>query len=206
MPDFRRPISLLLLSLMAACPPVSAGTQKEEDLSDSVKTHMRGMVSERGAGKLFFDSPEEEAAWLNEMSARLLQILPKESILREKAARLSFLTALHYEATRAGISPQLMLAIVHVESAFRKYAISSAGARGYMQVMPFWTKTIGEQGHNLFKLRTNLRYGAIIFRHYLDIEKGDVRRALARYNGSLGKNRYPNAVLGRLKKHWQWSP
>jgi soluble lytic murein transglycosylase-like protein len=96
---------------------------------------------------------------------------------------------------RAGLNPQLILGVIQVESAFRKYAVSRAGARGYMQVMPFWVKLIGTSEHNLFHLRTNLRYGCTILRHYLDIEKGDLFRALGRYNGTLGKADYPNRVI-----------
>ena len=104
-----------------------------------------------------------------------------------------------------GLDPQLVLAVIHVESAFRKYAISSAGARGLMQVMPFWTKEIGDgEARNLFQLRANLRYGTVILRHYLDKEKGDLNRALGRYNGSLGSSKYPNLVHAKLKKHWLW--
>ncbi|MGI9298788.1 MAG: lytic transglycosylase domain-containing protein, partial [Gammaproteobacteria bacterium] len=120
-------------------------------------------------------------------------------------ARREFLTAVHYEATRAGIDPQLMLAVMHVESAFRKYAISSAGARGLMQVMPFWTREIGDgDARKLFRLRANLRYGAVILRHYLDRENGDLNRALGRYNGSLGSAKYPNLVHSKLRKYWTW--
>lgn len=183
---------------------VAYANQKEEELSDSVKTYMRGYVSQTGASTLFFDSPTEQQRWLNDMSTRLNSILPKVSILRDKETQINFLSAVHYEASRAGISPQLMLAIIHVESAFRQHAISHASARGYMQVMPFWVKTIGDDFHNLFALRTNLRYGSVIFRHYLDKENGNVVRALARYNGSLGKLKYPNLVLKKLNDYWQW--
>ena len=99
-----------------------------------------------------------------------------------------------------------MLGLIQVESGFRKYAVSSAGARGYMQVMPFWVKLIGSKDNNLFHLRTNLRYGCTILRHYLDIEKGDLYRALGRYNGSLGQPEYPNMVRGAWEKHWNWEP
>lgn len=105
------------------------------------------------------------------------------------------LKAVHYEATRAGLDPILVLGLMQVESGFKKYAYSSVGARGYMQVMPFWVDLIGKKDHNLFHLRTNLRYGCTILRHYLDIEKGNMSRALGRYNGSLGKSEYPNAVF-----------
>lgn len=177
--------------------------QKEEDLSDSVRTSMRGLVNDRSPAQ-FFDSRDNAVAWLQEMESRLRKMLPRDSILRQGDMLADFLIALHYESTRAGLDPQLVLAVVHVESFFRKYAISTAGARGYMQVMPFWVGVIGEREHNLFKLRTNLRYGTVILRHYLEIENGNVARALARYNGSLGRNTYPNLVLTKLEDYWLW--
>ncbi|MFN6960961.1 MAG: lytic transglycosylase domain-containing protein, partial [Rhodocyclaceae bacterium] len=102
--------------------------------------------------------------------------------------------------------PQLVLGLIEVESGFRKYAVSLAGARGYMQVMPFWVDLIGLPSHNLFHLRTNLRYGCTILRHYLDIENGDLYRALGRYNGSLGRPEYPNMVRAAWEKRWHWQP
>ena len=107
-------------------------------------------------------------------------------------------------ATRARLDPQLVLGVIEVESGFRKYAVSRSGARGYMQVMPFWVKLIGQPGHNLFHLRTNLAYGCAILRYYLDIEKGDYFRALGRYNGSLGKPQYPNLVLSAWRGRWKY--
>ena len=133
------------------------------------------------------------------MSTRLSKRIPDD------AARRDFLVTVHYEATRAGLDPQLVLAVIQVESAFRKYAVSKAGARGYMQVMPFWVKLIGdEDGHNLFNLRTNLRYGCVILRHYLDIEKGNYFRALGRYNGTLGQAAYPDKVLKAWRGRWSY--
>ena len=129
------------------------------------------------------------------MSRRLA---PK--VARRARSRDEFLATVHYEATRAGLDPQLVLGVIQHESGFKKYAISTADARGYMQVMPFWTKLIGSADHNLFHLRTNLRYGCVILRHYLDIENGDYYRALGRYNGSLGQPEYPNAVLAAMNR------
>lgn len=197
---------LLLVTLLfsGGIANIATANQKEEALSDSVKTSLRGAISQVGPGTLFFDTPQEEQAWLQEMSRRLDKILPSDSILRHPKTQKDFLTAVHYEATRAGLSPQLVLAVIHVESAFRQHAISSAYARGYMQVMPFWVDYIGDtEHHSLFALRTNLRYGCVILRHYLDVEKGDVVRALARYNGSLGKTTYPDLVFKKYHKHWQ---
>jgi soluble lytic murein transglycosylase-like protein len=132
----------------------------------------------------------EGRAWVDEMSRRLM------SRITDPREREDFLATVHYEAMRAGLDPQLVLGVIQHESAFRKYAISTAGARGYMQVMPFWTKLLGASEQNLFHLRTNLRYGCVILRHYLDIENGDVFRALGRYNGSLGRSEYPDAGDG----------
>jgi soluble lytic murein transglycosylase-like protein len=133
------------------------------------------------------------------MSKRLASRIP------ERVAREEFLVTVHYEAKRAGLDPQLVLGLIQVESNFRKYAVSTAGARGYMQVMPFWIKVIGDREHNLFHLRINLRYGCVILRHYLDIEKGDLYRALGRYNGSLGKPEYPNLVVRAWQRDWQYT-
>jgi soluble lytic murein transglycosylase-like protein len=138
----------------------------------------------------------EAVEWLSEMSRRLEKRIPSQEY------RLDLLRSVHYEATRAGLDPQLVLGLIQVESGFRKYAVSSAGARGYMQVMPFWLRLLGRPEDSLFDLRTNLRYGCTILRHYLDIEKGDLYRALGRYNGSLGKPEYPNMV--RAAWHGQW--
>ncbi len=110
----------------------------------------------------------------------------------------------YYEATRAGLDPQLVLGLIQVESGFKKYAVSSVGARGYMQVMPFWVNSIGAPEHNLFHLKLNLRYGCTILRHYIDMENGDLYRALGRYNGSLGQPEYPTMVVGAWKKNWSY--
>jgi soluble lytic murein transglycosylase-like protein len=134
------------------------------------------------------------------MSARLVKRIPNQDY------RLELLRAVHYEAKRAGLDPQLVLGLMQVESGFRKYAVSSANARGYMQVMPFWVKLIGRPDDNLFNMRTNLRYGCTILRHYLDIEKGDLYRALGRYNGSLGQPEYPNMVRAAWQNQWNYTP
>ena len=146
-----------------------------------------------------FRSIEEKNRWITEMSARLVKRIPSTQ------ERVDFLKTVHYESTRAGLDPQMVLGLIQVESGFKKYAVSSAGARGYMQVMPFWTKYIGTAEHNLFHLRTSLRYGCTILRHYIDIEKGDLYRALGRYNGSLGRPEYPNMVRGAWEKNWAYT-
>ncbi len=193
-------ISLLLLVGALVSTVSYAGSQVEEPLSNSVKAMMQRSISDRAAPKLTFATEEEGQAWLNEMSQRLKKRMP------DAAYREDFLRTVHYEASRAGLDPQMVLGLIQVESGFKKYAVSSVGARGFMQVMPFWVRSIGANDHNLFLLRTNLRYGCTILRHYLDIERGDLYRALGRYNGSLGKPQYPNLVLGAWRKHWDYSP
>lgn len=191
----------LLILVGALVSTVSyAGSQIEEPLSNSVKAMMQRSISDRAAPKLTFATEQEGQAWLNEMSQRLKKRMP------DAAYREDFLRTVHYEASRAGLDPQMVLGLIQVESGFKKYAVSSVGARGFMQVMPFWVRSIGANDHNLFLLRTNLRYGCTILRHYLDIERGDLYRALGRYNGSLGKPQYPNLVLGAWRKHWDYSP
>ena len=188
-----------LLTLLLACSlPALAGNQKEEPLSNSVRALLQKSISDSAAPKLIFASHEEGTQWLDDMSRRLAKRIPDEEF------RLDFLRTVHYEATRAGLDPQLVLGLIQVESGFKKYAVSSVGARGYMQVMPFWVRSIGTPDQNLFHLRINLRYGCTILRHYLDIEKGDLYRALGRYNGSLGRPEYPNLVLGAWKRNWSY--
>ncbi|MDP1659780.1 MAG: lytic transglycosylase domain-containing protein [Methylotenera sp.] len=177
-----------------------AGSQREEPLSNSVKALMQRSISDRASPRLIFATQEEGNAWLSEMSRRLQKRIP------DNEYREDFLRTVHYEATRAGIDPQMVLGLIQVESGFKKYAVSSVGARGFMQVMPFWVRSIGANDHNLFHLRLNLRYGCTILRHYIDIERGDLYRALGRYNGSLGKPQYPNLVLGAWRKNWDYTP
>ena len=195
-----RLLKTLFLACLLASHLAYAGNQKETELTHSVKAMMQKSISDLGATKLMFASESEGQAWIAEMSARLKKRLP------DQAYREEFLRTVHYEATRAGLDPQMVMGLIHVESGFKKYAVSSVGARGFMQIMPFWSRAIGANDHNLFLLRTNLRYGCTILRHYLDIERGDLYRALGRYNGSLGRPQYPNLVLGAWRKHWDYSP
>ena len=190
---------IFLLVLIFAASICQAGNQKEEQLSNSVKALMQKSISDLGAPKLMFASDVDGQVWLAEMSERLKKRLPDQTYREE------FLRSVHYEATRAGLDPQMVLGLIQVESGFKKYAVSSVGARGYMQVMPFWVKSIGASDHNLFHLKLNLRYGCTILRHYIDIERGDLYRALGRYNGSLGKPQYPNLVLGAWRKNWDYA-
>lgn len=192
--------AMLTLLLVSGSSLVFAGGQKEEALSAKARASLQKSMADTASTRTAFQNPAEEKAWLAEMSKRLAKRIPNES------ERLEFLTTLHWEASRAGVDPQLMLGLIHVESGFRKYAVSPVGARGYTQVMPFWVRTIGTRDHNLFQLRTNLRYGALILRHYIDIERGDLYRALGRYNGSLGRPEYPTLVVNAWKRHWDYMP
>ncbi|MHB1083630.1 MAG: lytic transglycosylase domain-containing protein [Thiobacillus sp.] len=192
-------IGLLFTALLLAH-PAHAGGQREEAMSTNVRSSLQRALADTAVTRTAFRNPSDEVAWLKEMSRRLAKRMPDEE------ERMEFLTTLHWEASRAGIDPQLMLGLIQVESGFHKYAVSPVGARGYTQVMPFWTKAIGSPDHNLFQLRTNLRYGALILRHYIDIERGDLFRALGRYNGSLGRPEYPNLVVGAWKRHWDYVP
>ena len=185
---------ILLLPALAL-----AGAQKYEPLSASVQAALSRAISDQAPPKSSFLDSMEAIDWLTEMSRRLTKRIP------DRESRLEFLRAIHYEATRAGLDPQLVLGLIQVESGFKKYAVSSVGARGFMQVMPFWIKVIGRHDDNLFHLRTNLRYGCTILRHYLDIEQGDLYRALGRYNGSLGQAEYPNLVRGAWHNQWLYS-
>ncbi len=196
MTPLRFALPLLLAALVAA--PAWAGAQREEALAANVASAMSRSIADVNAPRLVFEDPSEGPLWLAEMSRRLEKRIP------DQWTRERLLTAIHYEATRAGLDPQMVLGLIQVESGFKKYAISPVGARGLMQVMPFWVRSIGASGHNLFDLTTNLRYGCTILRHYLDIERGNLFRALGRYNGSLGRAEYPNLVVGAWKAHWQW--
>jgi len=187
------------LALLLAPLHALAGNQAEEALADSVRASLQASIADRAAPYLNFRSGAENGhKWLFEMSKRLQRRIP------DRKQRTELLKTVQYEAIRAGLDPQMVLGLIEVESGFRKYAVSSAGARGYMQVMPFWIKTIGERQHNLFSLRTNLRYGCVILRHYLDLEKGDTFRALGRYNGSLGRPEYPDAVHAAWRGRWKY--
>jgi len=185
------------LGLALLCPAAAlAGAQVYEELATSVRDRMSAAIADRAAPELVFGNQDDGNRWIAEMSRRL------EKRVADRKERMDLLRTVQFEAQRAGLDPQLVLGVIEVESGFRKYAVSKAGARGYMQVMPFWVKLIGRQGNNLFHLRTNLRYGCVILRHYLDVEKGDYFRALGRYNGSLGKPDYPRAVLAAWKVRW----
>jgi soluble lytic murein transglycosylase-like protein len=188
------------LGLALLCFPViaHAGAQQYEPLAASVRARLSAAIADKAVPVLNFRSAADARRWLQAMEDRLARRIP------DRQLRLQLLRTVHYEATRAGLDPQLVLGLLEVESGFRKYAVSRAGARGYMQVMPFWVGLIGRPGDNLFHLRTNLRYGCVILRHYLDLEKGDYWRALGRYNGSLGRPEYPNLVFSAWQGRWKY--
>jgi len=178
-----------------------AGAQVEEPLADSVRSALSAAISDGAPPKPVFDTIElrlNYLRWLGEMSQRL------RKRFADNTARVDFLQALWYESKRAGLDPALMLGLVQVESGFRRYAISVVGARGYTQVMPFWARLIGDgDPSRLFHMQTNLRFGCVILRHYLNIERGDMYMALGRYNGSRGRPEYPNAVFA-ARKAWEY--
>ena len=186
--------------LLAATLPALAGNQKEEALADSVRLALANAIRDAAPPQPSFRTEAERQRyqqWLEQMSARLQRRLP------DQQTRSEFLATVWYEARRAGLDPAMVLGLIQVESAYRKYAVSMVGARGYMQVMPFWTGVIGDHNRSaLFNMQTNLRYGCAILRMYLDMEAGNLFLALGRYNGSRGKPDYPNAVLAAWN-HWK---
>lgn len=192
---------VLLISSLLFCTSSFAGNQKEEAMADSVRLALSKLVSDPRPPKASFDNIEERINylhWLGEMSDRLRRRLP------DTQTRLEFLETVWYEAKRAGLDPALVLGLIQVESAFRKYATSVVGARGYMQVMPFWSRVIGDRdAQKLFQMQSNLRYGCAILRTYIDMEAGNLYLALGRYNGSRGRPEYPNAVLANWK-NWEY--
>ena len=183
-----------VLALGLGVTPAFAGAQAEEQLAASVVTGLARAIGDNPVPRDYAERASVRP-WLVDMSRQLAARFPDD------VARTEFLATVHYEATRAGLDPQLVLGVIHHESNFRKYAVSVADARGFMQVMPFWVRLIGTPDQNLFQLRTNLRYGCTILRHYLDVEKGDVYRALGRYNGSLGRPEYPTAVMAASQRY-----
>ena len=184
---------VLTCALACAAPLALAGNQKEEALADAVRLALSNAIRDATPPKPVFRDPSARARyqnWLETMSYRLKRKLADDQ------TRSEFLATVWYEAHRAGLDPGLVLGLIQVESAYRKYAVSMAGARGYMQVMPFWTGVIGDSNRRaLFDMQTNLRYGCAILRMYLDMEGGNLFLALGRYNGSRGRPEYPNAVL-----------
>ncbi len=161
-----------------------------------VDPELRSYLKEAINNTASFDDRFDAEVWLVDMSARLSRYI------KDKAFRVSFLQTLHQEASKQNLPPEMILALIQTESAFKPYALSVVGAQGYMQIMPFWRKEIGRENDNLMDYRTNLKYGCAILAHYLKREKGDWIRALARYNGSLGKTWYPEKVMSAWQKRW----
>jgi soluble lytic murein transglycosylase-like protein len=176
--------------LVALALPLFAAAEQVPD--PELREILRAAASEADSFEDRFDAE----VWLTDMSGRL------ERQVKNPDERLEILTRVHYEAKRVDLPPELILAVIEVESNFDRYAISVAGALGLMQVMPFWKDEIGRPDDNLIRIDTNLRYGCTILRFYLDKENGDLRRALGRYNGSLGQRKYPNKVIDKLSRKW----
>jgi soluble lytic murein transglycosylase-like protein len=173
----------LLLPGLALAGNALAGAQIYEPLAAKVRADLQASIADRPAPRHAFTNSESAVDWLAEMSRRLEGRMPNFQ------SRVEFLRTVHFEAVHAGLDPQLVLAVIQIESNFRKYAVSGSGAR---------------QGDNLFSLRNNLRYGCVILKYYLDREKGDFVRALGRYNGSLGKPEYPNMVISAWRGRWRY--
>ena len=184
-------VGLAVLCLAMVPRLVQAGAQAEEPLADSVRTALSAAIGRSAPALSFADARQRQQCetWAGSLESKLLKRKPDDLVRKE------FLVTVCYEAKRAGLEPSLVLGLIQVESGFRKYAISSVGARGYMQVMPFWSRLIGTgDPASLFHMQTNLRFGCVILRHYLDREKGNLFMALGRYNGSRGRAEYPNMV------------
>jgi soluble lytic murein transglycosylase-like protein len=182
--------ALLLVVQLLLCSHINAATLERPD--EGMRQVLMDAVNSSDSFKDRFDAE----VWMSDMSRRL------ESRIKDPQERLTILKMVHYEATRAGLDPELVLALINVESNFDRFAISSAGARGLMQIMPFWLNEIGRPDDNLFNINTNLRFGCTILGIYLKREKGNMYQALARYNGSVGKRWYPDRVYIALSKRW----
>ncbi len=189
----------ILLGQLSIAEQATAGAQLEEPLVDSVRTALSSAIANSAPPVPEFSDTESRLVylrWLGALSPRLAKRKP------ELAQRKEFLQTVWYESKRAGLDTTTVMGLIQVESAFRKFAVSPVGARGYMQVMPFWTRVIGDgDASKLFHLQTNLRFGCVILRHYLERERGDLFLALGRYNGSRGKAAYPDSVMA-AKKNW----
>ncbi len=180
---------LLVLVVLCHAPALHAATQERDDaLREKLRTAIGSADS--------FDDRFDAEVWLTDMSARLARKVP------DPDERLEILTTAHREAKRAGLPPEMVLAVIDVESGFQRYAVSRANAQGLMQIMRFWLDELGMPGHALFDIRQNIRMGCTILRHYYDMENGNWTRALGRYNGSLGSGTYPNLVFERLQRRW----
>jgi len=188
----RSVLSALFFCLLCSASNLALANTSPVKVDSELRDALRNAVNDATS----FEDEFAAQVWLVDMSARL------KRYMKDDKKRLNFLRMVHQEATRAELSPELVLSVIHVESAFQRFALSVVGAQGYMQVMPFWKKEIGREDDNLMKTRTNLRYGCTILKHYLKREKGDWIRALARYNGSLGRTKYPEKVMLFWEKYW----
>lgn len=189
-------IFILLLQIKFAI----AATQEQEIIAPDVKILMHQNVTADLKPHLVFKTKKDAKAWFKDMSHRLARFVPNARLRKE------YLTVIQYEAARAGLDPQLVLSVITVESKFKKYALSKAGAKGLMQVMPFWVDLVGDSKQSLFDVETNIRYGCTILRYYIQVENGSLSKALARYNGSSGKTWYPELVYQAHRRYWMASP
>lgn len=187
-----------LLAALGWPEPARAGAQVEEPLADAVRTALSKAIANSAPPRPHFETTEQRITYLRWLGASSDRLARRN---KDFDSRREFLQTLWYESKRAGLDPSLVLGLIEVESGFRKFAISSVGARGYMQVMPFWARLIGDgDAARLFHAQTNLRFGCVILRHYLDRERGDLFLALGRYNGSRGRSEYPNAVFAAQRR------
>ena len=183
-------IAILVLALLL--PALPATVLAQDDPDPALVLLLREAENETDSFPDHFDAQ----VWLTDMSTRL------ERQVKSPQERIHILQRVHFEATRSELPPELVLAVIDVESNFDRFAISVVGARGLMQIMPFWLNEIGRPDDNLMQIETNLRFGCTILKYYMDMEKGDMIRALGRYNGSLGQRKYPNKVLDKLRLKW----
>ena len=208
--NFSKWLFASLLCLLSSV--TSAGPQREEDLADSVRIAMTSAVADLPPPTPYLSTPQDQAAyekWYAHTQAKLERKLqgkkgqPRLPELSSPELQQAFLQTVWYECRRAALDPTLVMGLIEVESGFRKFAISSAGARGVMQVMPFWTRQLGiSDASALFHWQANMRFGCVILRHYLSLEQGNMHMALGRYNGSRGQLAYPQSVLA-AQRRWQ---
>lgn len=185
------PKSLLLIAGLLVCSQLLAETTRHASTPE-----LRRLLEKAINDSSSFTDRFDAEVWLSDMSGRL------QKIVKDDKERLTILRAVHFEATRAELAPELVLAVIDTESSFDRFAVSRVGARGLMQVMPFWLKELNKPEANLMDISTNLRFGCTILKHYLEKERGNLRKALARYNGSVGKRKYPDKVFSKLSERW----
>lgn len=191
-----KPFFIMMMVLSSVVFNIPNGNANTSSNQKPVDPALKQALAKAVADADSFGDKFDAQVWLVDMSARL------KRFIKDPEKRLKLLRMVHQEATRADLSPELVISVIHVESAFNPYAVSYVGAQGLMQVMPFWKKELGRGDDNLINLATNLRYGCTILKHYLKREKGDWIRALARYNGSLGRTKYPEKVMNFWQKYW----